>query len=115
MRRVYVQASVAVAKTFGKNNNRKQRYYVCSGKFNKAQSAPEEKCPSRYAPAEQLEEIVWKDLFLESFCATRSNCSWLTTAGTCATKVHSSGGSGTAESWGWPMGWVAERRIFGGR
>src|SRR5215212_8838993 len=28
---------------------------------------------------------------------------------------HSSSGSGTAESWGWPMGWVAERRIFGGR
>jgi site-specific DNA recombinase len=55
-------ASIAVAKTFGKNNDRKQRYYVCSGKFNKAQSTPEEKCSSRYAPAEQLEEIVWKDL-----------------------------------------------------
>ena len=55
-------ASIAVAKTFGKNKERKQRYYVCSGKFNKAQSAPEVKCPSRYAPAEQLEEIVWKDL-----------------------------------------------------
>ena len=55
-------ASIAVAKTFGKNNDRKQRYYVCSGKFNKAQSAPEEKCSSRYAPAEQLDEIVWKDL-----------------------------------------------------
>jgi site-specific DNA recombinase len=55
-------ASIAVAKTFGKNNDRKQRYYVCSGKFNKAQCAPEEKCSSRYAPAEQLEEIVWKDL-----------------------------------------------------
>jgi site-specific DNA recombinase len=57
-----MQASIAVAKTFGKNNDRKQRYYVCSGKFNKAQRAPEEKCPSRYAPAEQLDEIVWKDL-----------------------------------------------------
>src|SRR5215211_7040578 len=55
-------ASIAVAKTFGKNNDRKQRYYVCSGKFNKAQSTPEEKCASRYAPAEQLDEIVWKDL-----------------------------------------------------
>jgi site-specific DNA recombinase len=55
-------ASIAVAKTFGKNDDRKQRYYVCSGKFNKAQSVPEDKCPSRYAPAEQLDEIVWKDL-----------------------------------------------------
>jgi site-specific DNA recombinase len=57
-----MQASIAVAKTFGKNEDRKQRYYVCSGKFNKAQSTPEEKCPSRYAPAERLDEIVWKDL-----------------------------------------------------
>ena len=23
----------------------------------------EQKCPSRYAPAEQLDEIVWKDLW----------------------------------------------------
>ncbi len=35
---------------------------MCSGKFNKAQSLPEEKCSSRYAPAEQLDEVVWKDL-----------------------------------------------------
>jgi site-specific DNA recombinase len=55
-------ASIACARTGRKNAGRKQRYYVCSGKFNKAQSAPEEKCPSRYAPAEQLEEAVWKDL-----------------------------------------------------
>lgn len=57
-----MQASIAVAKTSRKNNDRKQRYYVCSGKFNKAQDTPEEKCSSRYAPAEQLDEIVWKDL-----------------------------------------------------
>jgi site-specific DNA recombinase len=57
-----MQASIAVAKTFGKNNDRKHRYYVCSGKFNKAHTMAQEKCPSRYAPAEQLDEIVWKDL-----------------------------------------------------
>ena len=57
-----MQASIAVAKTFRKNNDRKQSYYVCSGKFNKAQSTPEEKCASRYAPAEQLDEVAWKDL-----------------------------------------------------
>lgn len=50
------------ARTGRKNNDRKQRYYGCSGKFNKAHTMPEEKCPSRYAPAEQLDEIVWKDL-----------------------------------------------------
>jgi site-specific DNA recombinase len=55
-------ASIACARSGRNNNHRKQRYYVCSGKFNKAQSTPEEKCPSRYAPAEQLDEVVWKDL-----------------------------------------------------
>jgi site-specific DNA recombinase len=42
--------------------DRKQRYYVCSGKFKEAQSGLQEKCPSRYAPADQLDELVWKDL-----------------------------------------------------
>jgi site-specific DNA recombinase len=55
-------ASIACARSGRKNNHRKHRYYVCSGKFNKAQSKPEEKCPSRYAPAEQLDEVVWKDV-----------------------------------------------------
>ncbi len=55
-------SSIACARTGRKNNDRKQRYYVCSGKFNKAHTMPEEKCPSRYAPAEQLDEIVWQDL-----------------------------------------------------
>jgi site-specific DNA recombinase len=55
-------ASIACARSGRKDNARKQRYYVCSGKFNKAHTMPEEKCPSRYAPAEQLDEIVWKDL-----------------------------------------------------
>src|SRR5215204_2783863 len=55
-------ASIACARSGRTSGNRKHRYYVCSGKFNKAQSTPEEKCPSRYAPAEQLDEIVWKDL-----------------------------------------------------
>ena len=55
-------ASIACARTGRKNAGRKQRYYVCSGKFNKAHGTSEEKCPSRYAPAEQLDEIVWRDL-----------------------------------------------------
>ncbi len=40
----------------------KKRYYVCSGKQKRAQSGLEEKCPSRHAPADQLDELVWKDL-----------------------------------------------------
>jgi site-specific DNA recombinase len=54
--------SIARTQTGRKANNRKQRYYVCSGKFKQAQSGLEENCPSRYAPADQLDELVWKDL-----------------------------------------------------
>jgi site-specific DNA recombinase len=41
---------------------KKLRYYVCSGKQKQAQSGLEKKCPSRHAPADQLDELVWKDL-----------------------------------------------------
>jgi len=54
--------SIARTQTGKKANNRKQRYYVCSGKFKQAQSGLEENCRSRYAPADQLDELVWKDL-----------------------------------------------------
>jgi site-specific DNA recombinase len=46
----------------GTNKKYKQRYYVCSGKQKRAQSGLQEKCPSRHAPADQLDELVWKDL-----------------------------------------------------
>jgi site-specific DNA recombinase len=53
--------SVARTQT-GKNVKRKRRYYVCSGKFNQSRSYLEEKCPSRHVPADQLDELVWKEL-----------------------------------------------------
>jgi site-specific DNA recombinase len=46
----------------GRNNKYRQRYYVCSGKYKQAQSGLQEKCPSRHAPADQLDELVWRDL-----------------------------------------------------
>jgi site-specific DNA recombinase len=36
-------------------------YYLCSGKF-KATAAGHEPCPSRFAPAGQLDDLVWQDL-----------------------------------------------------
>jgi site-specific DNA recombinase len=54
--------SIARTRTGRKNKDREHRYYVCSGKFKQAQSGLEQKCPSRYAPADQLDEVVWKDL-----------------------------------------------------
>ena len=40
----------------------KYAYYVCSGKARTIHSRREEKCPSRFAPAAQLDEVVWQDL-----------------------------------------------------
>ncbi len=37
-------------------------YYVCRGKQHPAQSHKDTKCPARYAPVPQLDELVWNDL-----------------------------------------------------
>jgi site-specific DNA recombinase len=37
-------------------------YYVCSRKFTKAVASGYKHCPSRFAPAGQLDELVWRDL-----------------------------------------------------
>jgi len=38
------------------------RYYICTGKARNIQRRREEICESRFIPAGQLEELVWKDL-----------------------------------------------------
>jgi site-specific DNA recombinase len=37
-------------------------YYICSGKERPVQCRREDKCPSRFIPAQQLDELVWHDL-----------------------------------------------------
>lgn len=37
-------------------------YYLCTGKARAVQSRRDEKCPSRFIPAPQLDELVWQDL-----------------------------------------------------
>lgn len=37
-------------------------YYVCSGKAKPVQNRRDEKCPSRFIPAQQLDDLVWQDL-----------------------------------------------------
>jgi site-specific DNA recombinase len=37
-------------------------YYVCRAKGNPITSGHETPCPARYAPAQQLDELVWQDL-----------------------------------------------------
>jgi site-specific DNA recombinase len=41
---------------------KKLRYYVRSGKQKQAQAGLEGKCPSRHAAADQLDELIWRDL-----------------------------------------------------
>ena len=37
-------------------------YYICSGKEGPVQKRGAEKCPSRFIPAQQLDDLVWQDL-----------------------------------------------------
>jgi site-specific DNA recombinase len=39
-----------------------QTYYVCTAKGNPIHSRKAEKCPSRFSPAQQLDDLVWQDL-----------------------------------------------------
>jgi site-specific DNA recombinase len=45
-----------VARTVSKIN------YVCSGKMRAVHRCRDDKCPSRFIPAQQLDELVWQDL-----------------------------------------------------
>ena len=58
--------------------------------------------------------MLWrraKARFRASLAWACANCSSLTSAGMLATGSHCAAGTGTDESEGLPMGWVAERRI----
>jgi site-specific DNA recombinase len=37
-------------------------YYICTGKARPRRRLPEQHCSSRFAPARQLDELVWRDL-----------------------------------------------------
>lgn len=47
---------------FGRTLSPGYDYYVCRGKAPSAYSARESKCPARFMPAHQLDELVWQDL-----------------------------------------------------
>ncbi len=46
----------------GRMTNTGHAYYACNGKRPLLQSPRTEKCPSRFLPVEQLDELVWTDL-----------------------------------------------------
>jgi site-specific DNA recombinase len=47
---------------YGARKVEQYKYYFCNGKSKQIQSGRDRKCPSRYAPADQLDELVWQDL-----------------------------------------------------
>jgi site-specific DNA recombinase len=46
----------------GRTTDTGHAYYSCNGKRSLLQSPRTEKCPSRFLPVEQLDELVWADL-----------------------------------------------------
>jgi site-specific DNA recombinase len=48
--------------TYGRTLHHKYDYYVCKGRTDVLRAARGERCTSRYAPASQLDELVWQNL-----------------------------------------------------
>ena len=46
----------------GRSSQTGYAYYTCRGKKHPIISCRDEKCPSRYIPAQQLDELVWQDV-----------------------------------------------------
>jgi site-specific DNA recombinase len=60
--RALVSCGVCRAASTGRYAQGRLAYYVCSDKAKAIHSRHETKCPSRFAPAGQLDELVWRDL-----------------------------------------------------
>jgi site-specific DNA recombinase len=61
--RALVSCGVCQLACFGRTSpNGEHSYYICTGKDKAVQNRREEKCPSRFIPARQLDEVVWRDL-----------------------------------------------------
>jgi site-specific DNA recombinase len=61
--RALVSCGVCQLACFGRTApNGKYSYYICSGKAKPVQNRRDEKCPARFIPAQQLDELVWQDI-----------------------------------------------------
>jgi site-specific DNA recombinase len=47
---------------FGRTCSPDYGYYVCCGRSDHLRAAKDERCQARYAPAKQLDELIWQDL-----------------------------------------------------
>jgi site-specific DNA recombinase len=48
--------------SLGRTTHAKYHYYVCRGRTDALRAAQGQRCTARYAPAAQLDELVWQDL-----------------------------------------------------
>jgi len=60
--RALVSCGVCHLACTGRSDRGRYAYYTCRGKSSAVISSRDEKCPSRFIPAGQLDELVWQDL-----------------------------------------------------
>jgi site-specific DNA recombinase len=61
--RALISCGVCQLACFGRTSpDGRNSYYICSGKAKPVQNRREDKCPSRFIPARQVDELVWRDL-----------------------------------------------------
>ena len=61
--RALVSCGVCQLSCYGRTRPDGQHsYYVCSGKDKPVQNRRDEKCPARFIPGAQLDDLVWQDL-----------------------------------------------------
>ena len=60
--RALVSCGVCHLGCTGRTLSPKFAYYICRGKTDGIVTGREQKCPARYIPAHQLDELVWQDL-----------------------------------------------------
>ena len=60
--RALVSCGVCHLSCTGRQLNPGYQYYLCQGKGSRIYSHLEQRCPARYIPAGQLDELVWQDL-----------------------------------------------------
>ena len=60
--RALVSCGVCQSSCIARTVHARYDYYTCRAKGNPIQTCRDEKCPARYVPAHQLDELVWQDL-----------------------------------------------------
>ena len=60
--RALVSCGVCHLSCMGRSTHPGYAYYTCRGKSHPVISCRDEKCPARFIPAQQLDELVWQDV-----------------------------------------------------